>query len=61
MRGWPIFKQQLLLQLLQQQAQPFGMAEGAPLGVGGQVLEAFGHAIEAKLVQQVECRMMKQG
>jgi hypothetical protein len=22
--------------LLQQQAQPFGMAEGAPLGVGGQ-------------------------
>src|SRR5665213_703645 len=47
--------------MLEQQAQPFGMAERASLWVGGQVLEAFGHAVEAKLVQQVECRMMKQG
>lgn len=40
--------------LLQEQGQPLGVIEAAALGLGGQLLEAAGHAVEAEGVQQIE-------
>jgi hypothetical protein len=44
----------------QQNAQPLGMAERPALRVVSNVAEAFGHAVQAELVQQVERWMVEQ-
>ncbi|MHC2632851.1 hypothetical protein ACVME5_005505 [Bradyrhizobium liaoningense] len=40
--------------LFQEQGQPFGMFEAACFGLGIKLLEAFGHAVETEILQQVE-------
>ena len=44
-----------------QQAEPFGVVKGAALGIGCQFLESFGHAVQAKLAQPIQCRVVQQG
>ena len=55
----PLLSQRGLL--VDQQTQPFGVVKALALGVGRQIAEALGHALEAKLVQTVECRVVQQG
>jgi hypothetical protein len=43
--------------VFEKQAEPLGMFEAAGLCVGGQVLEAFGHAVQAEGVQSIEGRV----
>ena len=43
--------------LLEQQPKPLGVIEGARFRIGAQFLEAFGHAVQAKLMKQIECRV----
>ena len=45
---------------LEQNAQPFRMAEGGTLRVVRHVPEALGHAVQAELAQQVERWMIEQ-
>jgi hypothetical protein len=40
--------------VFQKQSQPFGMFEAARFGLGIEVLEAFGHAVETEILQQVK-------
>ena len=40
--------------VFEQQSEPFGVLEAARLGLGFEVLEAFGHAVKAEAWQQVE-------
>jgi hypothetical protein len=47
--------------LLNQQTEPFGVFKGAALGIGRQVLEGAGHAVQAKLAQSIQCRVVQQG
>jgi hypothetical protein len=47
--------------VLEQQAEPFGMLEAAGLGGLFERLEAFGHAVQAEVVQQIEGRMGQHG
>jgi RsiW-degrading membrane proteinase PrsW (M82 family) len=44
-----------------QQAEPLAVFKGAALGIGFQFLESFGHALQAKLTQQIQCRMLQHG
>lgn len=51
---------QLLAQrllLFQQEGQPFGVVEIEGLGLGLEILESLGHALEAKGVQEIESGM----
>ena len=43
--------------VLEDQAEPLGVVEGARLGVALKVLEALGHAVQAKRVQLLEGRV----
>ena len=43
--------------VLEQQAEPLGVIEGARLGVGVERLVALGHAVQAERVQEIEGRM----
>ena len=43
--------------VFEQQGEPFGMFEGARFGIGLELLEALGHAVQAERVQLVECGM----
>ena len=43
--------------LFQQQGQPFGMRQAGDLRLRREFREALGHAVQAELVQQVECWM----
>ena len=45
--------------VLEQDAGPFDMVERAALGVGGQIVQALGHAGQAKLVQSVDRRVLE--
>ena len=40
--------------LLKKDGKPFTMLEAAGLRLGGEVLEAFGHAVKAEFIQHVE-------
>jgi hypothetical protein len=46
--------------LVDQQAEPFGVFEGAAFGVGRQIAEPLCHAVKAKFVQPVQCWMVQQ-
>jgi hypothetical protein len=43
--------------VLEQQAKPLGVLEGACRGVGSDLLAALGHAVQAEGVEEVESRM----
>ena len=43
--------------LFDDEREPFGMAEAGGLWVGGEILEALGHAVEAEVTQVIEGRM----
>ena len=43
--------------VVEQQAEPLGVFEGACLGVGIDLLVALGHAVQAECVEEVESRM----
>jgi hypothetical protein len=43
--------------LFDDEREPFGMAEAGGLWVGGEILEALGHAVEAEVTQEIEGRM----
>ena len=45
--------------MLEQQRQPFGVFQAGGFGLGGELGEAFGHAVEAKGVQQIDGGMGK--
>ena len=47
--------------LFDQQAEPLAVFEGAAFGIGFQFLESFGHAVQAKLTQSIQCRMLQHG
>ena len=43
--------------VLEQQAQPLGVIERTRLGVGGDLLVALGHAVQAERVEEIKGRM----
>jgi hypothetical protein len=43
--------------VFEQEAEPFGMLEGARVCDFFEFLEALRHAVKAEVVQQIECRM----
>ena len=45
--------------MIEQQRQPFGVAEAGGLIVSGQVGKGLGHAGKAELAQQIECGMFQ--
>jgi len=45
--------------MLKQQAQPLGVIERARFGVGGDLLVALGHAVQAERVEEIKGRMGK--
>jgi hypothetical protein len=45
--------------VLEQQAEPLGVIERARFGVGGDLLVALGHAVQAERVQEINGRMGK--
>jgi hypothetical protein len=45
------------LLVLEQQGEPFGMFKCTRFGVLFELFEPFGHAVQAKLVQQIKCWM----
>jgi len=44
---------------LEQKSEPFGMGELLALTVGEELVEGFGHAGQAHIVQFIKCRMRK--
>jgi hypothetical protein len=46
--------------VLEQNAEPFRATERGTLRVIGHIPEAFGHAVQSEVVQQVECGMSEQ-
>lgn len=43
--------------MLKQQSQPLGMFEALGLGLGLEVAEGRGHAVQVEILQQIEGRM----
>jgi hypothetical protein len=44
-----------------QQAESLAVFKGAAFGIGFQFLESFGHAVQAKPTQSIQCRMLQHG